>query len=1288
MTAPDFAALGATLAASDNAVFLIDTQCRIGWANEAFARLTGADPATVLGRAAHSVIVPDAAEHDGAFARAVAAGQPARLELSCRDGQGDRHWLETQLLPQHDAGGALTGFICIGVDVTQRVLAADLLLDSRAFLEQAQQLVSVGGWEVDLETLALKMSPQVLRIFELPPHSTASIEDFIGYFDAASQARIREATARCIRTGEPWSMELSLVSAAGHPRWVRTVGEVVRRGSRSVRLIGTLQDFTERQEVDDELRRSHLQLRGIIESLPCGVSVFDSEMRLLVHNDRYVSLYGYPQDLVEQEVVRFDDLVRYGAAIGEYGPDDIDSQVRRATAQVLSRAVFTLQVRSRSGRELEVRRAPMPGGGFVLTHTDVTDRSQAARALRKSLKELADLKAALDEHAIVAVTDRTGRILSANEKFRAISKYSEQELIGQDQRITGSGHHPREFFQQLWDTVRGGRVWRGDICERARDGTQYWVTTTIVPFLDEKAEPYQYVVIRNDITDRKQAEEALRASERLMRLVTDNIPGRVGYWDRELRCVFGNRAYLELLGPAAHEIVGRTALEIFGSRRFEAERGRVEAALRGERQLFEREERGADGRRRTMYVHYIPDWKVNEIEGFFVLALDITELKEARDAAQQATAAKAQFLANTSHEIRTPMNAIIGMLTLLEGTALTPRQLDYVSKAGGAARALLGLLNDLLDFSKIEAGKMTLDVRAFSVDTLLRELSVILAANMRSERVEVLFDVDPALPPMLRGDDMRLRQILINLGGNAIKFTQRGEVVVAVRLQACEGESALLEFSVRDSGIGIAPEHQAAIFDGFRQAEASTGRRYGGTGLGLAISQRLVRLMGGELLLESAPGQGSRFFFTIRLALAAAAAPPTAGPERLRALFIDDNAVARQTLAAQARTLGWTVDVAATGEEGLALLRAAPVPYEVVFVDWLMPGLDGLETSRQLRALPGLGDLPLVIMVTAQERARLAQHPAPARAALNGYIVKPVTASMLHDAVREARELPDPARRDTAVAPEQSLAGLRLLVVDDNANNQQIARELLVARGAHVEVAGDGRTGVAMAPSFDLVLMDVQMPGMDGYAATREIRTLPGCAKLPVIAMTANAMASDREAAAAAGMNDHIAKPFDIADLVATILHHTGRGPGAVAPAVTTGSDDALPHDVQGALARLGGDVALYRTIIPMFRSDGEGITQQLPALLASGRREEAQRLLHSLKGLSGTVGAVALARVAQEGESAMAQPASAQDEPLLLAISDAFAQACAGIQDATSTLTSDAPTAGDLGAMRSEPTP
>ena len=530
--------------------------------------------------------------------------------------------------------------------------------------------------------------------------------------------------------------------------------------------------------------------------------------------------------------------------------------------------------------------------------------------------------------------------------------------------------------------------------------------------------------------------------------------------------------------------------------------------------------------------------------------------------AEAASRAKSEFVANMSHEIRTPLNAVLGLLQLMERTGLDARQRDYVHKAEGAARALLAILNDILDFSKVESGKLELDDTPFRLDELLRNLSVVLSSTLQHKAVEVLFQLDPAVPRALRGDGHRLQQVLLNLAGNAIKFTQRGEVVIELKLLDSTSDSVRIEFSVRDTGIGIAADRLAAIFEGFTQAESSTTRRFGGTGLGLAISRRLVRLMGSELQVQSTPGQGSHFHFTVDFrrdaetsAFERVVAAENDQHAALRVLIVDDNATAREVLAAMVTSFGWQAETATSGAEAIQRMEAATAAghsFDILCVDWIMPGMDGWETIQHIRARDA-GHLPAILMITAHGRELIAERLGEETNPLDGFLIKPVTPSMLFDAVAQATRGASVTADSHAPAnlpTEQPLAGLRLLVVEDNPLNQQVARELLSHAGAEIEVASDGEQGIACVRRaslpYDAILMDIQMPKMDGYTATRVLRQEMQIAT-PIIAMTANALPADREACLAAGMSDHIGKPINARELIALVLRYCRPAP--IAPA-------------------------------------------------------------------------------------------------------------------------------------------
>ncbi|WP_347985788.1 response regulator [Methylomonas sp. AM2-LC] len=744
---------------------------------------------------------------------------------------------------------------------------------------------------------------------------------------------------------------------------------------------------------------------------------------------------------------------------------------------------------------------------------DITAAVKREKQLLESIAEFTYQKFALDQHAIVAVTDVRGTITYVNDQFCRISQYSKEELMGQNHRLLNSGTHPKEFFTSMYRAITRGEVWQGDICNRAKDNSLYWVATTIVPYMNDKGKPTRYIAIRADITERKRAEEEAKA----------------------------------------------------------------------------------------------------------------------------ATLAKSQFLANMSHEIRTPMNAIIGLTSQVMESELNSEQRDQLNKVKNSGKALVRIINDILDFSKIESDKMTLERVPIRLESLLLEAVDLFGAQVEEKGLEMFVEINPDTPLYFLGDPLRLSQVLTNLIGNAVKFTQRGEIHVAVKLLTLNDISMVLEFSVRDTGLGINTEQIDLLFKPFTQADSSTTRKFGGSGLGLSIAKKLVELMGGQIWIETPLPVGTCIKFTVKMANV----PSEIGNltdfskdlhdmQGKSVLVVDDQATSRSILSRLLEAWGLIAIEAETGHEALAILTEASQKgdsFYAVLLDWRMPDIDGIQVATQLKNLINekIVNPPVrVLMVTAYEKLLLLEYPH-ARI-VDQILTKPVAPSNLFNALRSGDNSDNSLNRiRTDLSIRQNFAGIQVLLVEDHDINQEVAANFLKKCGVTVTVAWHGAEAVDLVKNrhFHLVLMDLHMPIMGGIEATRLIRALANTQHLPIVAMTAAVMHEDRKQCMDVGMNDFISKPIEPEELIRVLKQHVQLKLHEVLQPEQQSSQGLL--DLTSGLRRLDGDSHLQQRLLLSFIERNTDFLLRLNKLLQENNIDQALDLVHALKGIAANLGAVGL---------------------------------------------------------------
>ncbi|WP_158289961.1 PAS domain-containing hybrid sensor histidine kinase/response regulator [Ramlibacter sp. WS9] len=1025
------------------------------------------------------------------------------------------------------------------------------------------------------------------------------------------------------------------------------------------------------------LRSSHELLVSTLDAANDGILTLQYSDDSIYYNIRFVELWGIPEDklsdldgvtLVEFQLAHVVDPLAWQAKLDE----------RRRNPESEHCSLVELK----DGRTLE--RHVMPQRvhgkcvGSVIIFRDVTER------LRSEEKMMFDSLVVENSGPMFWVNPGEGTVIYANKGACDTLGYSAEEFVGMPLCQIDPTYSPERKREIGKEPRKPGAPLTFQSINRHKDGTILDVEVSLFVARDDKRE--LSVASFKDITGQKRAEQEKNRQAATLQSLIDSIPDRVFYKDLKGRYLGCNTAFAASVGRPVNEIRGLKSRDVFGNdvaQDMDERHVQVLAELR--ECSAEYWITYPDGQRVLFETVTSPLWdEQGDPQGILGISRNITERKKieegirrGRETAEEATRMKSDFLANMSHEIRTPMNAIIGLSHLVLKTDLTARQRDYIAKVQTSGQHLLGVINDILDFSKVEAGKLDLESVDFELEKLLDNTGSLISEKCHAKGLELVFEVAPDVPANLVGDSLRLGQVLINYANNAVKFTEKGEIVISVRASERTESDVLLHFRVQDTGIGLTPDQTGRLFQSFSQADTSTTRKFGGTGLGLAISKRLAELMGGDVGVESEFGKGSTFWFSARVGIGSAVQRelmPNPDLRGRRALVVDDSDHARAVIVDMLQGMTFLTSEVSSGLAAVEEVRRAAAlgrPYDVVYLDWRMPGMDGMQTARSIRSL-GLASPPMFLMVTAHGREEVLKEAE--NSGIQNVLVKPVSASILFDTtmgVLGGRRAPSAAAADEGAQADHRLAavrGARILLVEDNDINQQVARELLEDCGLVVDVADNGQVALDMVQNaaYDLVFMDMQMPVMDGITSTREIRKLPGFAGLPIVAMTANAMEQDRRRCMDAGMNDFLVKPIDPNELTSILLRWARPRPAAATAATSaasvaaaaarpasratdSGAGGELPHGVLGldtalGLSRMLGKKPLYLAMLRRYVAGQEHLVREIRGALATGDRATAERLVHTSKAVSGNVGATQIQSRAEALETGLREGAPAAE--------------------------------------------
>ncbi|MBF0225248.1 MAG: PAS domain S-box protein [Desulfobacterales bacterium] len=1162
----------------------------------------------------------------------------------------------------YDADGKAIRSLGTIQEVTESVLAEQKLRESEEKFRQLADNIDEVFWIRDVNKEIIYISPAYEKIWGRTCESLyKNSKSFLESAHPDDKERVFTAFINDNYTdGNNFNLEYRIIKPDGEIRWIWARTSPIKDCSgKIIRKAGIAEDITARKQAEQALNQSLENYKTIINTTTDGFWIIGSSGNFIDVNEAYCKLIGYSKkELLKKSIEDLEVLEN---------PKETEEHIKKIVETGYDR--FETKHRAKDGSiiDIEVNSTFLKDlAHFVVFVRDIREKKQHDAKLTEALDLNQKLIAA--SWMGIAVYDYNGQCILANEPMAKIVSATLEQVLQQNFRRIQSWKKNGIFdlAEEALKTMEGRR---GEFHHITTFGRDVWLDCYFSPFITGGA--VHLLLMVNDITEKKKVNDTLKESENRYRLLFENAAEAIYILSAEGEnagaIINANRASAVMHGYTVEELE-RMHITDLDIPEVAADAGnKIERILNGE---WVKGETFHVKKDKSLFpIEYAAGLlELDNKKYILAFSNDISERKKAeaiiitaKETAESANRAKSQFLANISHEIRTPMNAIIGLGYLVLQTQLSAKQRDYLNKMQSSAKSLLGIINDVLDFSKIDAGKLELDIVDFYIDNILDNIANLFTAKVEEKGIELLFSIDNNIPRCLIGDPLRISQILTNLVNNAVKFTEKGQIILSLKAEEITNQKAVIRFSIEDTGVGMKPELISNLFSPFTQADASTTRKYGGTGLGLTICKKLIEMMKSDISVKSEYGKGSIFSFKIKFGCQESCTSPEYIPpskiKGIRVLVVDDNSSAREIFREMLMSFGFRVTDVSSGVSAIEELRRVAIlnedPYRLIIMDWQMPNMDGFEATNAIINEIKFNYKPIIIMVSAYGREEIKQRAE--NIGIKHFLSKPVQPSSFFNAIIEAFDYDNgfQVKRHEIVNPKNeslnSIKGSKILLVEDHHLNQIVASELLQQAGLQVEIAQNGIEAVNMLKkgenNFDLVFMDLQMPIMDGFEATKQIRKKFSANELPIIAMTAHAMNEERQKCFNAGMNDHLAKPIDIDGiykiLIKWIKPKQKKIQAIPEKTIVQHEDNDLPSEIMGidipsGLKRLGNNKALLKRLIIDFKNSNTNILADINDAISKQAYSKLKDLIHGLKGMSGNISANYLFLICKEFETSV----------------------------------------------------